>query len=82
MGGGMPWARARAVGDRGEDLACAHLEALGWEVLERNWRCREGELDVVARRRGGHGPRGETGPQHKGPEGGNGGGATQVEVQA
>lgn len=52
MGGGMPWARARAVGDRGEDLACAHLEALGWEVLERNWRCREGELDVVAREQG------------------------------
>lgn len=48
MGGGMPWARARAVGDRGEDLACAHLEQLGWEVVERNWRCREGELDVVA----------------------------------
>lgn len=48
MGGGMPWARARAVGDRGEDLACAHLEQQGWEVVERNWRCREGELDVVA----------------------------------
>lgn len=48
-GGGMPWAQAREVGDRGEDLACRHLEALGWEVLERNWRCSEGELDVVAR---------------------------------
>lgn len=48
MTGGMPWARARAIGDRGEDLACAHLEALGWELVERNWRCPEGELDVVA----------------------------------
>ena len=47
--GGMPWALARAVGDRGEDVACAHLEAMGWTVLDRNWRCREGELDVVAR---------------------------------
>ena len=46
--GGMPYVRARAVGDRGEDLACTHLEALGWDVLDRNWRCREGELDVVA----------------------------------
>lgn len=46
--GGMPWAQARAVGDRGEDLACAHLERLGWRVLHRNWRCREGEVDVVA----------------------------------
>lgn len=49
MGGsGMPWARARAVGDRGEDLACAHLEELGWQVVARNWRCPLGELDVVA----------------------------------
>ncbi|WP_238348220.1 YraN family protein [Ornithinimicrobium pratense] len=49
MGGpGMPWARARAVGDRGEDLACAHLEGLGWQVVARNWRCPQGELDVVA----------------------------------
>lgn len=47
-GAGMPWAQARAVGDRGEDLACAHLEVLGWQVLERNWRCPEGEVDVVA----------------------------------
>lgn len=50
MGGaGMPWREARAVGDRGEDLACAHLERLGWQVVERNWRCRAGEIDVVAR---------------------------------
>lgn len=46
--GGMPWARARAVGEQGEELACAHLEQLGWEVLARNWRCPLGELDVVA----------------------------------
>ncbi|WP_298887973.1 YraN family protein [uncultured Serinicoccus sp.] len=46
--GGMPWARAREIGDRGEELVCAHVRALGWMVLERNWRCPEGELDVVA----------------------------------
>lgn len=45
---GMPWREARGVGDRGEDLACAHLQGLGWQVVDRNWRCREGELDVVA----------------------------------
>ena len=25
-----------------------HLEALGWAIVERNWRCDAGELDVVA----------------------------------
>jgi putative endonuclease len=32
----------------GEDLAAKHLEGLGLVVLSRNWRCREGELDLVA----------------------------------
>lgn len=33
----------------GEDLAARHLERLGLVVLERNWRCRAGEIDIVAR---------------------------------
>jgi putative endonuclease len=37
-----------AVGVRGEDLACAELERQGMQVLERNWRCRLGEIDIVA----------------------------------
>ena len=41
------------LGRWGEDVAAAHLTAAGLEVLERNWRCREGELDVVARDRDG-----------------------------
>ena len=36
------------LGRRGEDLAVAHLAQLGLVVLDRNWRCRYGELDVVA----------------------------------
>lgn len=32
----------------GEDLAARHLERLGLEILERNWRCREGEIDIIA----------------------------------
>ncbi len=32
----------------GEDLAAAHLEGLGWRLLERNWRCADGELDIIA----------------------------------
>lgn len=41
----------QALGRRGEDLAAAYLRGLGWQVLERNWRCRLGELDLVARDR-------------------------------
>ena len=37
-----------ALGRYGEDLAAAHLQAVGLQVLERNWRCRMGEIDIVA----------------------------------
>lgn len=36
------------LGRRGERLAARHLQKLGFVVLSRNWRCREGELDIVA----------------------------------
>jgi putative endonuclease len=38
-----------AVGRYGEDVAARHLAAAGMEILERNWRCRAGEIDIVAR---------------------------------
>ncbi len=38
-----------ALGARGEQIAVEHLQACGLQVLERNWRCRAGEIDVVAR---------------------------------
>ncbi|HUR52253.1 MAG TPA: YraN family protein [Mycobacteriales bacterium] len=38
----------RALGRWGEELAVQHLRQQGFEVLDRNWRRREGELDVVA----------------------------------
>jgi putative endonuclease len=41
------WTRAE-IGTLGEQIAVAHLESLGLRVVERNWRCRWGELDVVA----------------------------------
>ena len=39
----------RALGSRGEQLAAEHLVRLGYEILERNFRTRWGELDIVAR---------------------------------
>ena len=36
-------------GRPGEDLACRHLAQNGFTVLQRNYRCRSGEVDVVAR---------------------------------
>lgn len=36
------------VGALGEQLAAEHLQSLGLTVIARNWRCRWGELDVIA----------------------------------
>jgi len=38
----------QAIGTRGEDLAAAELERQGMVILDRNWRCRVGEIDIVA----------------------------------
>ncbi|MBT1172074.1 YraN family protein [Bifidobacterium sp. MA2] len=38
----------RTLGALGEDYAAAWLAERGWQVLERNWRSRYGELDIVA----------------------------------
>jgi putative endonuclease len=36
------------IGALGEQLAVEHLQSLGLRVVARNWRCRYGELDVIA----------------------------------
>ncbi len=38
------------LGAAGEDLAAAWYQAAGYRILDRNWRCSDGELDLVCRR--------------------------------
>lgn len=38
----------KEVGNAGEDYATSYLRDLGWTILDRNWSCRYGELDIVA----------------------------------
>src|SRR5215210_9291452 len=63
----------RRLGALGETVAARHLEARGFALIERNFRTRFGELDVVAaderflvfcevKTRVGHGPPGPLGP--------------------
>jgi len=40
----------RAVsGQYGEERACAYLRRQGYAIIERNWRSRFGEVDIIAR---------------------------------
>lgn len=46
-GRGGPVDRRRETGTIGEAHAAGLLQSRGCEVLDRNWRCRAGELDLV-----------------------------------
>ena len=45
----MHMAAKDELGKRGEDLAAAYLAQAGFAIVERNWRCPQGEIDIVAR---------------------------------
>jgi putative endonuclease len=44
--------RRQSLGILGEDLACRELQRRGYEILERRYRTRFGEIDIVAREGG------------------------------
>ena len=39
----------QSTGRLGEELACTALARRGYEIIDRNWRCPGGEIDIVAR---------------------------------
>ena len=41
----------RELGREGEQIAASYLERRGYDVLERNWVCKRGEADIIARDR-------------------------------
>ena len=41
--------KRREVGILGEKIACSYLERNGYEIIETNYRCPEGEMDIIAR---------------------------------
>jgi putative endonuclease len=41
--------RRHVLGIYGERLAADYLTSIGYEILERNWRCSVGEIDLIAR---------------------------------
>ncbi|MBQ3111581.1 MAG: YraN family protein [Firmicutes bacterium] len=38
-----------STGKRGEELAAQALQQAGYEIVARNWRCRYGEVDIIAK---------------------------------
>ena len=48
----MPDTEKQKTGRIGEDLACVFLEKRGYEIKERNYRKKWGEIDIVAKKGG------------------------------
>ena len=44
----MDDAKRKSLGLAGENIACSYLQQKGYLILERNFRCRQGEIDIIA----------------------------------
>lgn len=42
----------KEIGKAGEDIACEYLRGKGYEIIRRNFRCKQGEVDIVAQKGG------------------------------
>lgn len=40
---------ARGIGKQGEDICCTYLQENGYTIVERNFRCKQGEIDIIAK---------------------------------
>ncbi len=36
------------LGQLGEQFVCSYLQSQGWKILHQRWRCRLGEIDIIA----------------------------------
>jgi putative endonuclease len=41
-------AEKKEIGQRGEEMAVSFLKGLNYQILERNYRCKLGEVDIIA----------------------------------
>lgn len=48
MSGENDYLNTRSIGNKGEDLACSWLEGKGYDLCARNYRCKLGEIDIIA----------------------------------
>lgn len=40
---------AQAIGDKGEKLASEYLKKLAYDIVDTNWHCQWGEIDIIAK---------------------------------